>query len=45
MKYNQAISLSLLIAGVLAAEYEDCKSCYIQYKDSEGSWGVDGDQW
>jgi len=44
MKYYQAIGISLLIAGSLAA-YEDCKSCYIQYEDDDGAWGFNGDEW
>jgi len=44
MKYCQAIGISLLIAGTLAA-YEDCKSCYIQYEDDDGKWGFNDGEW
>ncbi|ORX85141.1 hypothetical protein BCR32DRAFT_229961 [Anaeromyces robustus] len=43
MKYYQALGISLLVAGALA--YEDCKSCYIHYEDSDGYWGYNGDEW
>jgi len=47
MKYNQAIALSLLVAGTLVAaqEYGECTSCVVQYKDQDGNWGYENDDW
>jgi len=44
MKYNKAISLSLLIVGALA--YDNCKeTSEVVYEDEDGKWGIENNDW